>query len=64
MNHKIKKPWKQPHFIVLVRGIREEMVLVGCKSNAVGTFGPDGLDSYCIYIPPGICNPCMNDTPS
>ncbi len=34
MGYKIKKMWKQPHFIVLVRQDKQEMVLVVCKTGA------------------------------
>jgi hypothetical protein len=48
MSHKIKKHWKQPTILVLVRGSREEGVLVSCKATFDnGTNGPLGLAIGC-----------------
>jgi hypothetical protein len=46
VNHKIKKQWKQPTLIRLVRGSREENVLVVCKVDG-GISGPDNDDHIC-----------------
>jgi hypothetical protein len=35
MGYRMKKQWKQPHFIGLISGIREERVLVNCKQEAI-----------------------------
>ena len=52
-----KKQWKQPHFIMLVRGNTSERVLAACKRYGLGDEGPNAtyggcnLDSeFCLEI--------------
>jgi hypothetical protein len=57
MKNRIKKQWKQPHFIVLVRVRKQEMVLVVCKLID-NSDGPDNSSfSGCgIQNPLGDCH--------
>ncbi len=49
MNYKIKKSWKQPALIRLVRESKEERVLVTCKLGVgVAVVGPDVLFDSCM----------------
>jgi hypothetical protein len=46
---KISKTWERPQLIFLARGLPEENVLTGCKTqnpaiNVVGPSGPDAKD--------------------
>ena len=53
----IKKQWKTPTMIVLVRNNPEEGVLVGCKINPFGgTTAPDSIIGDC-YLDADGCNP-------
>jgi hypothetical protein len=57
MKHKIKKQWKQPHFIVLVRNNAEERVLVGCKATPGEMLpGPTSQNDACAAT--GLCTLC------
>jgi hypothetical protein len=57
VNQKIKKQWKQPHFIVLIKGDRQETVLVSCKiTGNFGTGGPIESKDGCTY---GGGSPCF-----
>jgi len=42
-----KKKWGKPKLIVLVKGAKEEMVLLACKEGNTGS-GPGSLESRCL----------------
>ena len=50
----MKKPWKKPELVVLVRGTPEEAVLRACK-GAQGTNSGYGPDSY-------LYNDCIHES--
>jgi hypothetical protein len=60
MNHRVKKQWKQPTLIRLVRGSREERVLAACKVPG-GMSGPLSAFNECSD---GDCGLCSTQTPS
>lgn len=46
----MKKQWKKPKLIVLVRGKAEENVLNGCKTGVSGMSGPGIARPRCVVI--------------
>jgi hypothetical protein len=44
---KVKKEWKTPELIVLVRSKPEENVLKSCKNSTVPTVGPNNVNGIC-----------------
>lgn len=57
----LKKKWKKPQLIVLVRGKRDEHVLVTCKMMAVLP-GPSNSITQC--VPLGCDDPCYDQVAS
>ncbi len=56
----MKKEWKKPQLVVVVRGSDEERVLSGCKSFLAG--GPLATDLNCIGLAvPAACLSCQFD---
>lgn len=57
----MKKPWKKPKLIVLVRGKSEERVLTVCKttsSAATSSTDYDGCAAIPFGAPMAICGDC------
>lgn len=56
----MKKKWKKPKLVVLVRGKPEEAVLLYCKTDIFQSDGPDvlgGVINCLIEFPPlGFCS--------
>ena len=45
---KMKKNWKKPELVVLVKGTSDENVLMHCKAGS-GTIGPDRYVNWCKF---------------
>ncbi len=56
----MKRHWRRPELVVLVRSQPEELVLVGCKSSLI-TEGPEVQDNRCFYHPDYPCGPWCSD---
>jgi hypothetical protein len=63
MIHKIKKHWKEPHFIVLIKGKRVEKLLLACKSVDSETGVGPAMSGCTTYIGEDI-GPCSAQSPS
>jgi hypothetical protein len=58
----MKKEWKKPQMIVVMRGSREENVLTVCKWD--NTSGPVFDNNYCMIGVPSGCTTCNSTMPS
>ena len=61
MQKKKKEKWGKPKLIVLVKGDRQEGVLMACKRSESSS-GPSSGDVHCLDGVP--CGSCEADTPS
>jgi hypothetical protein len=62
MKPQVKKEWKTPELIVLVRSNPEEAVLTACKNSTVSS-GTSDWFANCSYGP-GTCKDCAALTSS
>ena len=58
MKPQVKKEWKTPELIVLVRSKPEEAVLGVCKISDTAGSGPSGSFDFCYAETGGICDVC------
>lgn len=52
----MKKTWKKPQLVILVRGKPEELVLTPCKAELQASEGPGDYNNLCRYGDGGPCH--------
>jgi len=54
----VKKEWKKPKLIVIVKGTASERVLQGCRGTGYLDTGPENILGMC-EINGNYCAPCL-----